>query len=113
MVLAAAPVIVSVRDTAADTDALSGTDLERAPGRGLLQIWANSSVGTATMSLSVGQQQVMRAQVVPTNAGAERSPDVSRDPPLATVRVNGAEQIVVNLGGTTGTVITVAIWTPL
>jgi hypothetical protein len=102
--------VVMVRDTAADTDALQGTDLERAPGPGLIEIWPASTVDTATLTLVVGGENIVRNQVIPLRANGV--PNVSDDPPAASAPVGGGEKIVVNLGGTTGTIHTKAVFTP-
>lgn len=102
---------VMVQDTAADADALSGTDLEFAPGPGLLQIYMASTVNTATVTSVLGGASILRAQVVPLKANG--IPLIDEDLPLMEEVVVGGEKIVVNLGGTTGTVHTLAVFTPL
>lgn len=102
---------VMVQDTAADADALSGTDLERAPGPGLLNLWQASTVNTATVTVVVAGENIVRAQVVPLRTSGV--PSIQDDPPLASVPVAGGEKVVVNIGGTTGTVHTIAEHIPL
>lgn len=102
---------VMVQDTAADTDALSGTDLEFAPGPGLLQVWVASTVNTATLTAVVGGENIVRNQVVPLRTNGV--PNVNEDDPQVAVAVGGGEKVVVNLGGTPGTIHTIAIFTPI
>lgn len=101
---------VMVQDTAADTDALSGTDLERAPSPGLLQVYCASTVNTATLTAVVGGENIVRGQVLPLRTSGV--PNINEDPPQVEIAVLGGEKIVVNLGGTTGTIHTVAVFTP-
>lgn len=101
---------VMVQDTGADADALSGTDLERAPGAGLLQVWVASTVNTATLTAVVGGDNIIRNQVIPLRTNGV--PNTNEDPPQIELAVLGGEKIVVNLGGTTGTIHTIAIHTP-
>ena len=102
---------VMVQDTAADADALSATDLEFAPGPGLIQIYCASTVNTATVTAVVGSANVVRAQVIPLKTNG--IPIVSDDEPLVSEPVGGGEKVVVNLGGTTGTIHTLAVFTPV
>lgn len=102
------PLRVMVVDTAADADALSGTDLERAPGPGVLSVWSASTVNTATLTSVVGGANVVRGQVIPLRTNGV--PNINEDPPMFSLVVNGGEKIVVNLGGTTGTIQTVALF---
>lgn len=101
---------VMVQDTAADTDALSGTDLETAPGPGQIDVWIASTVNTATVTAVLGGANIVRNQVVPLKANG--IPVITDDPPLMSEAVVGGEKVVVNIGGTTGTVHTLAIFTP-
>jgi len=101
---------VVVQDTAADADALAGTLLEFAPGPGLMRFWQASTVNTATVSLDVGDDAIVRSQVIPlrTNGVPSLADDPSIDVPVA-----GGEKNLVNIGGTTGTVHTVVEHIPL
>lgn len=101
---------VMVQDTAADTDALSGTDLETAPGPGLVQVWSASTVNTATITAVVAGENIVRNQVIPLRTNGV--PNVNEDEPQISVPVVGGEKIVANLGGTTGTIHTIALFTP-
>lgn len=105
-----ANITVTVIDTAADADALSGTDLERVPGPGLLQIFAASTVNTAVATVVLGDLNIVRSQAIVLRANGV--PDSNEDPPLVATPVDGGEKVVVNLGGTTGTIYTIAVWTP-
>lgn len=105
-----AAINVQVTDTAADTDALAGTDLETMPGPGLLQIWAASTVNTGTLTLVVAGANIARAMAISLRTNGV--PNIDQDPPIAEAGVEGGEKAVVNLGGTTGTIYTVARWTP-
>lgn len=101
---------VQVQDTSADTDALGSTDLERAPGAGLVQVWVASTVNTATVTGVIGEANKVRNQVVPLKTNG--IPNVNEDAPVMEELVAGGEKIVVNLGGTTGTIHTVCLFTP-
>jgi len=102
---------VMVQDTGADTDALSGTDLEFAPGPGLLELFIASTVNTATVTAVLAGANILRNQVIPLKANG--IPIVNEDMPMMEEAVVGGEKIVVNLGGTTGTIHTLAVFTPL
>lgn len=102
------PIRVMVQDTAADSDALSGTDLERVPGPGVLSVWIASTVNTATVTAVVGGANLLRSQVIPLRTNGV--PNVNEDPPAFSVLAEGGEKVVVNLGGTTGTIHTVALF---
>lgn len=101
---------VIVQDTAADTDALSGTDLERAPGPGMYSLWQASTVNTATVTVAVGGANVVRNQVIPLRTNG--IPNINEDPPTIQMAVLGGEKVAVNIGGTTGTVHTIAEFIP-
>jgi len=101
-----------VTDTATDTDALNGTDLERAPGPGVIQIWSASTVNTATMTATLaGQRNVARSLAIPLRTNGV--PNVDQDPPLLEFVVGGGEKLLIALGGTTGTIYTIARWVPI
>jgi len=89
-------------DTSAVTDSLSGTDLERMPGPGLFQGWLASSVNTATVTVTAGRENVVRAQMIPLRSNG--MPLLSDDPPTINLPVAGGERLIVATGGTTGTI---------
>lgn len=101
---------VLVQDTAADTDALSGTDLERPPGPGVYNLWLASTVNTALVTVVVGGANIVRNQVIPLRTNG--IPNASDDPPTISMTVFGGEKVAVNIGGTTGTVHTLAEFVP-
>lgn len=101
---------VMVQDTGADADALSGTDLERTPGPGFLEVWLASTVNTATLTAVVGNENIVRAQVIPLRTNG--IPNTSDDPPQIALAVLDSQKVVINIGGTTGTVHTIAQFTP-
>lgn len=102
---------VQVTNTAANTDQLAGTDLETTPGPGWLRIWQASSVNTATLTAVVGQGNIARSLAISLRANG--LPSIVDDPPVVDMAVAGGERIILNLGGTTGTVYTIAEFTPL
>lgn len=102
---------VVVTDTGADTDVLAGTDLETCPGPGVLQIWAASTVNTATATVLIGGKSAQRGAALLLRSNGV--PSLADDAPLVEVAVTGGEKNVVSLGGTTGTVYTHARFTPL
>lgn len=99
---------VLVVDTAADADALSGTDLERNPGPGVLLVYAASTVNTATITAVVGEANIVRSQAIVLRANGV--PAVNEDQPVIMIPVEGGEKNVVAIAGTTGTVQTLALW---
>ena len=101
---------VMVQDTAADADALAGTLLEFAPGPGVMRLWSASTVNTAQWSVDVGGGNIIRGQVIPLRTSG--IPNISDDPSTDVVVVGG-EKNLVNLGGTTGTIHTIAEFVPL
>jgi hypothetical protein len=105
------PIQVQVIDTGADTDALSGTDLTNAPGRGRLRIWIASTVNTATLTLTIAGTLIARAMSISLRSNG--MPSISDDPPVCDIGVDTGEKITANLGGTTGTIYTIARWDPL
>lgn len=99
---------VLVQDTAADTDALQGTDLERNPGPGILQIYQASTVNTATLTAVMGDENLVRNQVIAMRTNG--IPNVDEDQPVIATEVGGGEKNVVNIGGTVGITHTLAQW---
>ena len=102
---------VLVQDTAADADAFSGTDLEFAPGPGILQVWVASTVNTATVTAVLGGANIVRGQVIALRTNG--IPNINEDPPVVSEACVGGEKNVINIGGTTGTVHSRAVFTPL
>ncbi len=87
--------------SSADTDILSGSELEYAPGNGVYVIRAASTVNTATLAVNGNRHPVVssaRAIVLRANAEA-----VAQDQPW-TVEVSEGEKVTCALAGTTGTV---------
>ena len=91
---------VSEVHTAADSDALNGTELATAPGAGLMVIRAASTVNTATLAVSSpNQPAVSVARAVTLRANGEiRAYDSAW-----TLAVIKDERVKVALAGTTGT----------
>lgn len=102
---------VVVQLTGTNSDALSGTDLERAPGPGLLEVWIASTVNTATVTCVLGGANIVRNQVVALRTNGV--PNLSDDPPTISEAVTGGEKTVLNVGGTVGTAHILAVFTPL
>jgi len=102
------PVSVIVSVTGADTDVLSGTDLDPMPGPGLIRVWMGSTVNTATVTASMPEQNFTRsAAIVLKTSGV---PVIDQDTPVVESATDAGEKLTLNLGGTTGTVYTVARW---
>jgi len=99
---------VVVVDTSADTDALSATDLETIPEDGLLVIFCASTVATATLTASLPMINFTRAILLPLRAGGV--PNINEDNPIVSVIVQAGERPTINLGGTTGTIFTIAMF---
>jgi len=102
------PVDVVLVDTAADTDVLSGTDLDPMPGPGFLRVWMASTVATATVTASMPEQNFTRAAKLVLRSGGV--PDNDRDTPVVITPTAAGEKLTINLGGTTGTCYTHARW---
>lgn len=102
---------VFITDTSGSTDRLAGTDLERAPSDGLMQVWIASSVLTATLTAVVGGENIVRNQALPKRT--DGMPNVSDDPPQVSVPVVSGQKVVLNIGGTVGTYNTLAVFTPM
>lgn len=93
-------------DAAADADALAGTDLETIPSAGLLLIFVASTVNTATITMTTPGRQTARTIAIKLRANGV--PNVDQDSPVFSLPVQAGTRPVVNLGGTTGTIFTVA-----
>lgn len=87
--------------TGADGDVLNGTELETAPGDGIMTIRAASTVNTATLNVqSPNQPAVSVTRAITLRANGEvRAYDVAWP-----VAVRKDERLEVALAGTTGTV---------
>ncbi len=87
--------------TAVDADILNGSEIETAPGNGLMVIRAASTVNTATLAVaSPGRPEVSKARAITLRANGEIR---AEDTPWI-VRVSKGERVVAALAGTTGTV---------
>lgn len=93
-------------DTGADADVLSGTDLANIPEAGLLIVFMASTVNTATLSAGMGGRQASRAISIPLRTNGV--PNVDQDNPVLLQAVDSGPRPVLDLGGTTGTVFTIA-----
>lgn len=88
-------------ETAADADVLNGSELETSPGRGVYVVRAASTVNTATLAVaSPGKPEVSKDRAITLRANGEV---LSQDTPWIVV-VRKGDRVVVDLGGTTGTV---------
>lgn len=91
---------------------LAGTDLQTAPGPGIMKFYCSYTVGDALWTILVPNQPVVLRNR-PGNIKAVPNCDLSADIPFM-VRVNGGEQIVVSLDEVTaGTGSFVAIFIPV
>ncbi len=87
--------------TSGDADVLNGSELETSPGRGVYVIRAASTVSTATLAVaSPGKPEVSKDRTITLRANGEV---LSQDTPWIVV-VRKGDRVVVDLGGTTGTV---------
>lgn len=105
------PLEVIVTDTSADADALAGTDLEVIPEPGLLRIWVASTVNTATVTATLPTQNFSRTSAIRLRANGV--PVIDEDTPVLESAVDAGEKPTINLGGTTGTIFTIARFTTL
>lgn len=85
--------------TATETDVLSDTDLDRAPGPGAVGIWAASDVIDSTITVRIGGKQQTTAAVVP-NTGTGAPINTEDSAPYARVAVRGGEKIRVDVAET-------------
>lgn len=86
--------------TVADADVLNGSELETAPGNGVMVVRAASTVNTATLAVSSpGQPPVSQPRAVTLRANAEI---LSEDTPWTITVVKG-DRVTIALAGTTGT----------
>ncbi len=93
--------------TGTDADILAGSELEFAPGNGVYQIKAASTVNTATLAVSsVDSPKVSSARAISLRANGEI---LSQDTPWI-LPVSSGEKVVIELAGTTGTVYVEAIY---
>lgn len=97
---------VVVVDSSADSDALSGTDLEVIPEPGLLTVFCASTVNTATVTATLPQQNFTRSASIRLRANG--MPDELADKPILNSAVDAGEKPTIDLGGTTGTIYTIA-----
>jgi len=82
-------------DTADNTDALAGTDLETVPGPGFLLIWGASTQADTEVTITGGPlRPTARATLLPMRANGV--PNINEDPPKV-IPVTGGEKIVINL----------------
>ncbi len=87
--------------TAVDSDVLNGSEVETAPGRGMYVIRAASTVATATLAVATpGQPEISNDRAITLRANGEVR---AEDAPWVVV-VRKGDRVVVDLGGTTGTV---------
>ncbi|HIB67748.1 MAG TPA: hypothetical protein EYO33_22280 [Phycisphaerales bacterium] len=100
----------TVVDTSADTNVFTGTDIDTIPYPGLLQLWAASTVNTATYTISIGDITTVRSVSLPLRTSG--LPKINEDPPLFEGLVDGGHVAAI-LAGTTGTVYSIARLTPL
>ncbi|HIB67753.1 MAG TPA: hypothetical protein EYO33_22305 [Phycisphaerales bacterium] len=100
----------TVTDTSANTNVFSGTDVDSIPSPGLLQIWAASTVNTATYTISIGDVTTVRSVSLPLRTSG--LPKINEDPPLFEGLVESGHVAAI-LAGTTGTVYSIARLTPV
>jgi len=87
--------------SAVDTDVLNGSEIETAPGNGMYVVRAASTVSTATLAVATpGQPEVSKARTITLRANGEVR---AEDAPWVVV-VRKGDRVVLDLGGTTGTV---------
>lgn len=94
-------VLVECEDTGADTDVFSGTEAAAPKHNGYALYWAASTVNTATIEVPQYGHDVGRTSLLQKRA--DGIPEINAMVPFRVQVVKGAP-IVINLGGTTGTV---------
>lgn len=93
--------LVEAEETAADTDLLNGSDLEKAPTKGVIYLWAASTVNTATLEVNQYGHQPSYTQLL--RKRTDGIPNLTDDP-CWILAVKQGERPKLVLGGTTGTV---------
>ncbi len=86
--------------TATETDVLRDTDLRQAPGPGAIGFWAASDVADSTITIRVGGQSLIQAQVVP-DRGADAPINENDQAPTAMSPTVGGELIQVDVAEVT------------
>lgn len=92
MTMLGAPIRTDRQLAATETDILSATDLDRAPGPGAIGIWAISSVTDSTITVRIGAVQSASAIAVPTGTLID-----TEQPPIAMTALVGGEKIIVDV----------------
>jgi len=82
--------------TASESDVLRDTDLRQAPGPGAIGFWAASDVPDSTISIRVGGQSLINAQVVP-DRGTDAPINENDQAPTAMSPTIGGELIQVDV----------------
>lgn len=82
--------------TATETDVLRDTDLRQAPGPGAIGFWAASDVIDSTITIRVGGQSLIQAQVVP-DRGTDSPINENDQAPTAMSPTIGGELIQVDV----------------
>jgi hypothetical protein len=98
--------IVTVEDAAADTDMLSGTELDTPVSNGVGIVCACSSVDTATMEIPQAGHKVGVTNKLPLSTQRPSDDDV-----IGVFPIRIGERPILSLGGTTGDCYTrVSVW---
>jgi len=82
--------------TASETDVLRDTDLRQAPGRGAIGFWLASTQSDSTVTIRVGGQSLINAQIVP-NRGTDAPIKENDEAPTAMTPVLGTELLQVDI----------------
>jgi len=80
--------------TATNTDVLAGTQLDQVPGPGIFTIYAASTVADGTVTVSLGQDTLINAQVLLLRVSG--NPNINEDVPIAEVSSPGGVRPVIN-----------------
>jgi len=92
MVMPGQQIRVDRQLAATETDILSATDLDRAPGPGAVGIWAISDQVDSTITVRIGAVQSASAVAVPTGTLIDTD-----QPPIAMAPLGGGEKIIVDV----------------
>lgn len=77
---------------ATNTDVLAGTQLDQVPRPGVFRVWAASTVGDSTMSITLGQDTLINDVVLPLRTNGV--PDINSDVPVLVQSPGGVRPVI-------------------
>lgn len=95
---------------ATDLDVLAGTQLDQVPRPGVFRVWAASTVGDSTMSVTLGADTLINGQVLPLRANGV--PDIDADVPILVPSPGGVRPVVSVTEVTAMTAMVIVVFQP-